>query len=184
MVGIARQSNKKHLIKRTWGLVLSWNRVDWQLDTVPPARGEEAVGHYSLLPLDPPTPPRGAWSPALTWMGILPQALGPLQELLEPLRPALRLKVKLLLSQTIIAAQKRSWDMSFDMIQQFLIRQKRVTTAAARNIPPPRWYPILSPDSLSPLHDGQTCSAQAPPLTTSSRARVWAHGLRLPCRST
>lgn len=64
------------------------------------------------------TPGKGAWSPALTWMSILPQALGPLQELLEPLRPALRLKVKLLLSQTIIAAQKRSWDMSFDMIQQ------------------------------------------------------------------
>ena len=90
------------------------------------------------------TPGRGAWSPALTWMSILPQALGPLQELLEPLRPALRLKVKLLLSQTIIAAQKRSWDMSFDMIQQFLIRQKRVAAAAARNRPPPRWYPIFS----------------------------------------
>jgi hypothetical protein len=77
-------------------------------------------------------------------MSILPQALVPLQELLEPLRPALRLKVKLLLSQTIIAAQKRSWDMSFDMIQQFLIRQKRVAAAAARNRPPPRWYPIFS----------------------------------------
>ena len=128
----------------TWGMVLSWNRVDWQLDTVPPGRGEEALAHYSLLPLDPPTPPRGVWSPALTWMGILPQDLGPLQELLEPLRPARRLKVKLLLSQTIIAAQKRSWDMSFDMIQQFLIRQKRVEAAAARNRRPPRWYPIFS----------------------------------------
>jgi hypothetical protein len=40
-------------------------------------------------------------------MSILPQALGPLHELLEPIRPALLLKVKLLLSQTIIAAQKR-----------------------------------------------------------------------------
>ena len=128
----------------TWGLVLSWNRVDWQLDTVPPARGEEALAHYSLLPPDPPTPPRGSWSPALTWMGILPQTLGSLQELLEPLRPALPLKVKLLLSQTIIAAQKRSWDMSFDMIQQFLIRQKRVAAAATHNRPPPRWYAIFS----------------------------------------
>jgi hypothetical protein len=77
-------------------------------------------------------------------MCILPQDLRPLQELLEPLRPARRLKVKLLLSQTIIAAQKRSWDMSFDMIQQFLIRQKRVAAAVARDRRPPRWYPIFS----------------------------------------
>jgi hypothetical protein len=50
----------------------------------------------------------------------------------------------MLLGQTIIAAQKKSWDMFFDMIQQYLIRQKRVAKAVASGKRPPRWYPIFS----------------------------------------
>jgi hypothetical protein len=90
----------------------------------------------------PPSP--GTWFPASTWLGILPHNSAPLQELIEPLRPALRAQVKLLLGQTIIAAQKKSWDMSSDMIKQFIIRQKRVAKAVASGKRPPRWYPIFS----------------------------------------
>jgi hypothetical protein len=108
--------------------------------------------HHSLLPLNPTPPSPGSWSAASTWLGILPHNSVPLQELLEPLRPALRAalrvalraQVKLLLGQTIIAAQKRSWGISFDMIHQYLVRQKRVAKAVASGKRPPRWYPIFS----------------------------------------
>jgi hypothetical protein len=102
---------------------------------------------WSITPSCPSTPRRPPQArgprPQATWLEILPHNSAPLQELIEPLRPALRVQVKLLLGQTIIAAQKRSWDMSFDMIQQFLIRQKRVAKALASGKRPPPLVPYI-----------------------------------------
>ena len=63
---------------------------------------------------------------------------------MEHLSSSARAKAKLCLSQTIAAGQKLSWEISADLIHQFLVRAKRMATAKAKGKKPPRWRPLFT----------------------------------------
>ena len=129
----------------TWGIALSWNRTSWSLDTAPLVDQKSILERFEMLPPAPPRPVKGVWSAGRTWYGLLPREL-PLawEEATEHLSSSARAKAKLCLSQTITAGQKLSWEISADLIHQFLVRAKRMATAKAKGKKLPRWRPLFT----------------------------------------
>ena len=129
----------------TWGIALSWNRTSWSLDTAPLVDQKSILERFEMLPPTPPRPVKGVWSASRTWYGLLPRELPPAwEEAMEHLSSSARAKAKLCLSQTIAAGQKLSWEISADLIHQFLVRAKRMATAKAKGKKPPRWRPLFT----------------------------------------
>jgi hypothetical protein len=127
----------------TVGLALSWNRNSWQLDTVPPSDQDDLLDKAGLLPLNSSHPGKGAWASSLTWMAFLPSC-SPLHQALQILGSRRARQAKLLICQTIAAAQHLAWNVVQDLTRQFLIREKRVEEAKAKGRPPPFFRPLFT----------------------------------------
>jgi hypothetical protein len=50
----------------TWGIVLSWNRTSWSLDTAPLVDQKSILEQFEMLSLAPPRPFKGEWSAGRT----------------------------------------------------------------------------------------------------------------------